>query len=164
MSYWNKLNCKIRALKLSHFSKHGFWHSLDLARICYLVHRPKWIFKLITRLRIGMSHFRGNEFKRSFHSSSTEFCTVISCVVLYIWPKQRPSWSPEHCGILNQNGAVVYQILLFNDPYPNVNGNFSKFSLTIEYIISSQRFAEQLFSGNLLANKTKYFLIQHLSF
>ena len=109
-------------------------------------HNPKGI-KLLTRLRLDLSHLCEHKFKHSFQDCLNPFCLCgdeIETSTHYLL--HCPTYTNErmtllnkiksiNCSILESSDAAVIKILLFSG-----SSNTLILNSTIEYIISTQRF------------------------
>ena len=92
----------------------------------YYCHNPKGI-RLLTRLRLGLSHLRKHKFKHSFQDCLNPLCfcgNEIETSTHYLlhcptYTKERMTLLNKiksiNCGILEFSDAVVTEILLFGD-------------------------------------------------
>ena len=92
----------------------------------YYCHNPKGI-RLLTRLRLGLSHFRKHKFKHSFQDCLNPLCFCgndIETSTHYLlhcptYTKERMTLLNKiksiNCGILEFSDAVVTKILLLGD-------------------------------------------------
>ena len=114
--------------------------------------------KLLTRLRLGLSHLRDHKFKHSFQDSLNPICncgtdveTTTHCLL------HCPLFSDERLilinnirnidnNILNLNDSRFSEVLLFGNSSFNNTKNTSILNTTIEYIVSSKRFEVPLYA------------------
>ena len=119
-------------------------------------HNPEGI-KLITRLRVGLSHLREYKFKHCFEDSLNPYCKCgsgnIESTSHYLL--HCSEFSNERMVLLNQirqidfnilerENSEITQVLLFGDPSYNNNINTLILNATIEFLVSSKRFDEPL--------------------
>ena len=117
----------------------------------YHCHNPKGI-KLLTRLRLGLSHLREHMFKYSFHGCLNPLCLcgnesetsthyLLHCLA---YTNERMTLLNKiksiNCSILESSDTAVTKILLFVDNTFSDSSNTFILNSTIEYIISTQRF------------------------
>ena len=119
-------------------------------------HHPKGV-KLLTRLRLGLSHLRDHKFKHSFQDSLNPICnrgTDVETTTHYLLPYRL--FSDERLilinnirnidnNILNLNDSRFSEVLLFGNSSFNNSKNTFTLNTTIEYIISSKKFEVPLF-------------------
>ena len=117
----------------------------------YYCHNPKGI-KLLTRLRLGLSHLREHKVKHSFQDCLNPLCLCVNEIKTsthYLlhrstYTKKRLTLLNKiksiNCSILESSDAAVTKILLFIDNTPSNSSNTVILNSTIEYIISAQRF------------------------
>ena len=153
---WNNLDPHIRKSKrISIFQS----NILKFIRpkpnnVCYC-HNPKGV-RLLTRLRLGLSHFREHKFKYSFPDCLNPLCFcgnenepsthyLLRC----------PTYTNERMTLLNKiestdcrisefSDAVVTKILLFGDNTLSDSSNTLILNSAIDYIISTKRFDDSI--------------------
>ena len=122
-------------------------------------HNPKGV-KLLTRLRLGLSHLRDHKFKHSFQDSLNPICncgTDVETTTHYLL--HCPLFSDERLilinnirnidnNILNLNDSRFSEVLLFGNSSFNNTKNTSILNTTIEYIVSSKRSEVPLFDSS----------------
>ena len=117
--------------------------------------------KLLTRLRLGLSHLNEHKFKHGFNDTITFIC---------IWGGDIESINhfflhcPEYCEarpalfdniqsidkmLLSQNESSLTHLLLYGDPKHNSNVNAFILNSLTEFILYSGRFNGPLFNGAL---------------
>ena len=124
----------------------------------YCCHNPKEI-KLLTRLRLGLSHLHKHKFKHSFHDCLIPLCfcgNEIETSTHYLL--LCPTYTNKRltllnkiksitCSILEFSDAVVTKILLLGDNTLSDSSNI--LNSTIDYIMSTKRFDDSILtSGN----------------
>ena len=126
-------------------------------------HNPKGI-KLLSRLKLGLSHLREHKFKHSSQDSLNPFCSCGKGEV------ETSSHYLLHCSnyseerfvflktienidmsILQQRDSKFTSLLLFGDISFDNNKNTFILDATIDHIISTGRFDESLFNSSWLA-------------
>ena len=187
MSYRRRQCNKVPAIYVKHdFFKNTFfpstireWNKLDweiknsesiLKRILLFIrppanstfndHNSRGI-KLLSRIRLGLSHLRECKFKGSFQDSLNPFCSygkaefetsshyLLNC----------SNYSEEQLAILNTirnidmsilqvSGSKFTSVLFFGDNSFDNNKNTFVLDATIDYIISTRRFDVPLFSSS----------------
>ena len=123
----------------------------------YNCHNPKGI-KLITRLRLGLSHLRKYNIKRNFQESLNPLCNcghgIESTTHFFLhcplFTDERytllSTLSSIDCNLLNSTDFVLTQTVLFDTLSFNSNKNLEILNATIDYILSTKRFDQALFS------------------
>ena len=114
--------------------------------------------KLLTRLRLGLSHLNEHKFKHGFNDiiNPTGICEVdiesINHFFLH-WPEYceaRQTFFDNiqsvHKMLLRQNESSLTHLLLYGDPKRNSNVNAFILNLATEFILSSGRFNKLLFN------------------
>ena len=122
----------------------------------YNCHNPKGI-KLLTTLRVGLSHLREHKFKHSFQDTLNPICNCgedIETKSHYLF--HCPDYLEERKTLLNTISCIVPNIFDFNndqlieillygkEDLDNIN-NTSILDATINYLIETKRFNAQLF-------------------
>ena len=74
-------------------------------------HNPKEV-KLLTRLRLGLSHLREHKFKHSFQDSPNPTCSS-SDIEMSVHFLHCPNYSNERSTFLNTTGSIDKNILNF---------------------------------------------------
>ena len=148
---WNNLDPQIRKSKsISIFKTNILKFIRPKPNDVYYCHNPK-VIKLLTRLRLGLSHLRKHKFKHNFQDCLNPLCFcgnemensthyLLHCPT---FTNERLTLLNEisiNCSILESSGAVVTKILLFGDNILSNSSNTFILNSTIEYIISTQRF------------------------
>ena len=119
-------------------------------------HNPKGI-KLITRLRLGLSHLREHKFKHSFQDTINPLCNCgqdiessthffLHCP--FVINEKRNLLSTIRSldrKLLDCTDYDLTQTLLFGNTYQISSNNFKIINALIDYILSSKRFDESLF-------------------
>ena len=119
-------------------------------------HNPKGI-KYLTRLRVNFSHFRDHKFKHSFQDTINPFCTSsLEAETTIHFILHCPSYENERnillssirsikSSILDQNDDNIVKTLLYGLDSLSETQNTSILNATMEFLISSNRFEEQLY-------------------
>ena len=149
---WNNLDPKIRkSNSISIFKSNILKFIRSKPNNVYYCHNPKGI-KLLTRLRLGLSHLCEHKFKHNFQDCLNPICLCgneIENSTHYLL--HCPTYTNErltllnkiksiNCSILESSDAAVTKILLFGDNTLSNSSNTFILNSTIEYIISTQRF------------------------
>ena len=154
---WNKIDKNIRKSKsLNIFKKSILKFIRPSQNRVYNCHNPKG-YKLLTRLRVGLSHLREHKFKHSFQDTLNPICNcgenieTTSCYLLHC-----PDYLEERKTLLNTISCIVPNIFDFNndqltenllygrEDLDNIN-NTSILDATINYLIETKRFNAQFF-------------------
>ena len=119
------------------------------------VHNPHGT-KLLTRLRVGLSHLREHKFRHSFQDSLDPFYNYgrhIGTTIHFFlhcsnYSNQRKTVlekiSNIKCSLLNQNDSIIVETLLFGSTAINDEDKACIIESTIEYIITTERFITPL--------------------
>ena len=156
---WNNLDKSIRnSESFSIFKKNILKFIGPSPNRIFNCHNPKGV-KLLTRLRLGLSHLRDHKFKHSFQDSLNPICncgTDVETTTHYLL--HCPLFSDERLilinnirnidsNILNLNDSRFSEVLLFGNSSFNNSKNTFILNTTIEYIVSSKRFEVPLFDS-----------------
>ena len=148
---WKKFHSSIRnSESLALFKKSIFAFVRALVNIAFQCHNPKGL-KLITRLRLGLSHLRFHKFKHSFQDTSNSICScgTVEATVHYLL--HCPNFSNETLtffknlqsideNILSKDDSNISKVLLYGDHSFNDEKNTSFSTASIAFIISTKRF------------------------
>ena len=119
-------------------------------------HNPEGI-KLITRLRLGLSHFREHKFKHSFKDTINPLCNcgqdIESSTHFFL---HFPFFINERRTLLSTTRSLdsklldctdydLTQTLLFGNTSQISSNNFKISNASIDYILLSKRFDEPIF-------------------
>ena len=153
---WNKLDNNIRNLKSVNAFKNQI---LKLIRpspnSTFNVHNPHEI-KLLTRLRVGLSHLREHKFRHDFQDFLDPFCNcgrhIETAIHFFLhclnYSNQRKTLFEKISSIkrslLNQNDSIIVETLLFESTGLNNEENACIIESTIEYITTMERFITPL--------------------
>ena len=114
--------------------------------------------KLLTKLRLGLSQLNEHKFKHGFNDTRNPICICGGDIQSI---NQFFLHCPEYCEVrqtpfhniqsidkmlLSQNKSSLTHLLLYGDPKRNSNVNVFVLNSTIEFILSSGRFNEPLFT------------------
>ena len=154
---WNKIDKNIRKSEsLNIFKKIILKFIRPSQNSVYNCHNPKGI-KLLTRLRVGLSHLREHKFKLSFQDTLNPICTCgedIETTSHYLL--HCPDHLEERKTLVNTISCIVPNIFYFNNDQlteillygkgdlDNIN-NTSILDATINYLIETKRFNAHLF-------------------
>ena len=149
---WNNLDPQIRKSKsISIFKTSILKFIRPKPNDVYYCHNPK-VIKLLTRLRLGLSHLRKHKFKHNFQDCLNPLCLCgneIETSTHYL--HHCPAYTNEgltllnkiksiNCSILESSDAAVTKFLLFGDNTLSNSSNTIILNSAIECIISAQRF------------------------
>ena len=114
--------------------------------------------KLLTRLRLGLSHLNEHKFKHGFYDTINLICICggdtesinhffLHCPK-YCEARQIPFDNNQNVDkmLLSQNASSLTHLLLYGDLKRNSNVNAFILNLAIEFILCSGRFNELLFN------------------
>ena len=113
--------------------------------------------KLLTGLRLGLSHLREHKFKHGFQDTLNPFCTCGKEVeTTFHFLLSCSNYSDERLtllskirninpNILENTNSQITQLFLYGDKNFTVTTNFVILNSTIEYILATKRFDEALF-------------------
>ena len=154
---WNNLDKSIRnSESFSIFKKNILQFIRPSPNSIFNCHNPKGL-KLLTRLRLSLSHLRDNKFKHSFQDSLNPICscgTDVETTTHYLL--HCSLFSDERLilisnirnidnNILNLNDSRFSEVLLFGNSSFNNTKYTSILNTAIEYIVPSKRFEVSLF-------------------
>ena len=158
---WNKLDWEIKNFESNvTFKKRILSFIRSSANSTFNCHNARGI-KLLSRLRLGLSHLREHKFKHSFQDSLNPFCScgkgeaeISSHYLLHC-----SNYLEERLALLNtirnidmsileSSDSKFTSILLFSDNSFDNNKNTFIFDATTDYIISTGRFDVPLFSSS----------------
>ena len=147
---WNKLDWEIK-------NSESIERILSLSRASpnstFKCDKPRGI-KLMSRLRLGLSHLREHKFKHKFCRCGKGVGEASSHYLLHC-----SNYSEERLALLNTirnidmpilqlSDSKFTSVLLFGDSSFNNNKNTFILDATIDYIISTRRFEVPLFSSS----------------
>ena len=122
----------------------------------YNIHNPLGV-KYLTRLRIGFSHLKKNEFKRDFRDSVDPMYSCCSCIKAMInfffhcanFDTYREILFDKiaaiDANILTQKEESIVNTLLFAKQDSENSFNKAMLNKLIEFILSTERFDNTLF-------------------
>ena len=141
---WNKLE------SIETFEKKILSFFRPSPKSTFNCHNPKGI-KLLSRLRLGLNHFREHKFKYSFQDSLNSFCScgkgeaeTSSHYLLHC-----SNYSGKRLALLNTK-KKCWHVHITTKWFENNKSTFI-LVVTIDYIISTGRFDEPLFNSSWLA-------------
>ena len=158
---WNKLDLEIKnSESIVTFKKRILLFTRPSANRTFNCHNPREI-KLLSWLRLGLSHLREHKFKHSFQDSLNPFCSCgkgeVETSSHYLL--HCSNYSEERLALLNTirnidmsilqlSDSKFTSVLLFGDTSFDNNKNTFILDATIDYIISTGRFDVPLFSSS----------------
>ena len=119
-------------------------------------HNPKGI-KLVTRLRLGLSHLREHKFKHSFQDTLNPLCSCgVDIETTSHYFLHCPLFHAERSSLLNnikeidsaifnRSDSVVTRILLYGNESFKDEVNLLILNATIDFVLSTNRFDEPLY-------------------
>ena len=160
---WNKLDWEIKnSESIVTFKKRILSFIRPSANSTFNCHNPRGI-KLLSRLRLGLSHLREHKFKHSFQDSLNPFCSCgkgeVETSSHYLL--HCSNYSEERLALLNTirnidksilqlSHSKFTSVLIFDDTSFDNNKNTFILDATIDYIISTGGFDVPLFSSSWL--------------
>ena len=157
---WNNLDPNIQnSESINIFKKHLLTFIRPLPNSVFNCHNARGV-KLLTRLRLGLSHLREHKFKHSFQDSLSPLCDcrqgeVESCTHFLL---HCSNFSNERQALLNsikkvdstilqRSDSDITRILLFGNESFDVNMNTAILNATIDFLITTTRFDDPLFNN-----------------
>ena len=156
---WNNLDRSIsNSESFSIFKENTLKFIRSSPNSIFNCHNPKGV-KLLTRLRLGLSHLRDHKFQYSFQDSLNPICncgTDVETTTHYLL--HCLLFSDERLILINNirniDNSILYlndsrfsEVLLFGNSSFNNSKNTFIINTTIEYIVSSKRFEVPLFDS-----------------
>ena len=154
---WNNLDPNLRNSKsISVFKEKILNFIRPSPNSVFDIRNPKGI-KLITRLRLGLSHLREHKFKHSFQDTLNPLCNcgqdIESTAHFFLHcpffiNERRTLLSTIRSldrKLLDSTNYNLTQTLLFGNISQTSSNNFKIINASIDYILSSKRFDEPLF-------------------
>ena len=155
---WNNLDSNIRnSESLAIFKKHILAFIRPAANSTFHCHSPDSL-KLITRLRLGLSHLRFHKFKHNFQDTLNPICSCGTVETTIHYLLHCPNFSNERLtlfsklqsideNILSKDDSNISKVLLFGEDSFNDIKNTSVLTASIEYILSTKRFDVPLYQN-----------------
>ena len=153
---WNKLDRDIRnSDSLNVFKLSLLKFVRPVVNSAFKINNPYGL-KLLTRLRVGLSHLRYHKFGHNFQDCINPMCICgveIEIVThfllhspLFQCARQSPLINIKTIdeSILKKHDELITKILLHGDDKFDLSCNKSIISSTIEFIVSSERFSNSL--------------------
>ena len=153
---WNKLDRDIRnsdSLKVFKLSLLKFVG--PVVNSVFKINNPYGL-KLLTRLRLGLSHLRYHKFRHNFQDCINPICVcgleiettthfLLHCP-LFQCARQSLLTNIKKIdeSILKKHDELITKTLLYGDDKFDLSCNKSIISLTIEFIVSTERFSNSL--------------------
>ena len=154
---WNKLDPSLRNSASYNVFKNSILKFIRPSpNKIFQCHNPKGI-KLVTRLRLGLSHLREHKFKHSFQDTLNPFCSCgldiettshyfLHCPLFHAERSTLLNNVNEiDCPIFNKSEIVVTLILLFRDRSFKDEVNLLILNATINFVLPTNRYDEPLF-------------------
>ena len=157
LNCWNQLSNYIKtAPSLSVFKKRLMDFFAVANKSLYGIHNPQGI-KLLTRLRVGLSHLRAHKYTHNFKDTTNPICPcglneseTLEHYMLFClsYSDPRKQLFNSLCKTISLvtfvNTQYICDLLLYGDPKSNSCTNKEIIEATMEYILSSKRFDTQL--------------------
>ena len=154
---WNQLSSFIKSSPSINIFKKRYMEFFKVgAKSLYGIHHPLGT-KLLTRLRVGLSHLRDHKFSHNFQDTSDPFCLCLCN------EKETVEHYLLHCPCHDNHRDVLFEtlikhislvilvnpkytcdLLLYGDPRYKWDTNNEILKATIEFLISSKRFDHPL--------------------
>ena len=154
---WNKLDPSLRNSTSYNVFKNSILKFIRPSpNKIFQCHNPK-VIKLVTRLRLGLSHLREHKFKHSFQDTLNPFCSCgldiettshyfLHCPLFHAERSTLLNNVNEiDCPIFNKSEIVVTLILLFRDRSFKDEVNLLILNATINFVLPTNRYDEPLF-------------------
>ena len=154
---WNKLDSDIRNSETFNIFKSKILKFIRPTAISIFGCHNSIRVKLITRLRLGLSHLREHKFKHGFQDTLNPLCNCGKEVeITFHFLLSCPNYSDERLtllskirntnpNILENTNSQITELFLYGDKNFTASTNFVILSSTIEYILTVKRFDEPLF-------------------
>ena len=150
---WNKLDHDIRDSDSLNVFKFSFFKFIrTLASSAFEINNP-YGSKLLTRLRLGLSHLRNHKFRHNFQDCFNPICicgleietTTHFLLHCPLFQSARQSLliniKKIDESILKKHDELITKTLLYGDDKFDLSCNKSIISLKIEFIVSTERFS-----------------------
>ena len=120
------------------------------------IHNPLGL-KLLTRLRLGLSHLNEHRFNHNFEDCINPLCSCslevestihffLQCHnFVYIRNTLLNKWNSISCDISNCSGRSFTELILYGNPKFSFQQNLDIINASIEYMINSKWFLCSLF-------------------
>ena len=158
---WNKLGWEIKnSESIVTFKKRSLSFIRPSSNSIFICHNPRCI-KLLSRLRLGLSHRREHKFKRSFQDSLNPFssCGKGEVETISHYLLHCSNYSEDRLALLNTiknidmsilqlRDSKFTSVLLFGDTSFNNNKSIFILDATVDYIILTGIFDVTLFSSS----------------
>ena len=153
---WNKLNFNIRASSFNIFRANLIKIIRPIPNSVFGIFNPLGL-KLITRLRLGLSHLNEHRFKHNFNDCINPLCTCsldIESTVHYFlhcnyYNSARISLLNDLNSVdrtlLNLSDLPLINVLLYGGPQFDDSQNAYILNSSMKYILISERFSGRLF-------------------
>ena len=117
------------------------------------------VTKLITKLRLGLSHLRFHKFKHSFQDTLNPICNCGTVETTIHYLLHCPTFSNERItffiklqnidvNIFSKDDSNISKVLLFSDhSFNDVKYTYVLLTALIEYIIATKRFDTPLYQN-----------------
>ena len=149
---WNKLDLNICKLeRLNVFKNSLLTFIRPSGNSVFNCHNPRGV-KLLTRLRLGLSHLREHKFKHSFQDSLNPICSCGDDIeTLAHFLLHCPHYSHERSTFLNtirninrnifeKNDLQITETLLYGDSSLDEKSNTLILNATIDFLFVTKRF------------------------
>ena len=152
---WNSLDLQTRNLSYTAFRKPFIDEFRQVPNSLFNIHNPVGI-KLLTRLRLGLSHLNEHRFNHKFQNCTNQKCICSSenestthFLHCHFYIPIRGNLFDKLKEIVHNlqelSDQTVTEILLYGSPNLKGNQNSQILECTIKYIMDSKRFTGSLF-------------------
>ena len=154
---WNKLDASLRNSPSYNLFKTSILKLIrSSSNKIFECHNPKGI-KLVTRLRLRLSHLRENKFKHSFQDTLNPICSCgLDTETTSHYFLHSLLFHAERCTLLNnineidsvifnKSDSVVTRIMLYGNESFKDEVNLLILNATIDFVSSTNRFDEPLY-------------------
>ena len=156
-SNWNQLDLKIQNSSSIEILKRALLSFIrPKSANVYRIHHPRGL-KLLTRLRLGLSHLREHIFRHNFNDTIDPFCLcgtnnietsehfLLHChTYACLRHKLFDNFHNNNILLLPLEKSLIVQILLYGSDNYNLSTNKTIISAVIDFIIQSKHFEDPL--------------------
>ena len=149
---WNKLDNNIRNSASLEIFKNSLLKIIRPKSNCIFdIHNPLGV-KLLTRLRLGLSHLHDHKFRYNFQDCLNPLCVctnnVEDCIHFFLhcqnYNAERQTLfdkiSAVNAAVLNLCDSEIVRVLLFGDPSLTFQENKVLLTASVSYILETKRF------------------------
>ena len=152
---WNNVDLQIRNLSYTAFRKHFIYEFGPILNSVFNIHNPIGL-KLLTRLRLGLSHLNDHSFTHKFQKCTNPKCICSSenestthfFLHCHFYIPIRATLFDKLKEIVNNlqehSDQTVTEIPLYGSPNLKSNQNSQILKCTMKYVMGSKRFTSSL--------------------